>query len=108
MSDQNEPTQGGVLPSVPLQPIVQCCKSCGLWDRVSAQDKAGRVRKDSFALCLWKMKDPLPESIRDWGKPLYLKGGFMPATCGTKCACWVPRTLNTAGQETPHGEEGKA
>lgn len=24
MSDQNEPMQGGALPSVPLQPVVQC------------------------------------------------------------------------------------
>ena len=87
-------------------PIVRCCKSCGLWDIESAKDKAGRVRKDTVVRCLWKMEHPLPDSVSAYGMPLRVEAGFMPASCGTKCQCWVDRTSNTEGLRTRHFVEG--
>jgi hypothetical protein len=65
------------------------CKTCALWDRKNALDKAGRVRNDRAALCLWKSTEVWPESVRAHlnRKPT---PSFMTADMGRECPCWTP------------------
>ena len=66
MSDQNEPTQSGALPSVPLQPVVRPLYRCG-WCGMPT---------DSFGVPL-KCDDPeghVNNAVKD-GRPLVLLNG---------------------------------
>ena len=90
-----------------VKPVVQCCKSCDFWDIAKAQDKIGRVRKDAVARCLWKLTEPLPDSVQTWSKPMVLSTSWMGATYGKECACWRPRTLNPTGQNRHTQQEDK-
>ena len=67
----------------------RCCKTCALWDREAAQDRAGRVRSDRPAHCLWQFDlNAIPASIRlrDLPHPTYMR-----AMDGQICGCWKER-----------------
>lgn len=52
------------------------CKECALWDRERAADKAGRVRHDLVAECLWRpvWAACIPEQERASLFPRYMQG----------------------------------
>ena len=91
MSNQNEPTQGGALLSVPLQPVVRfsdtfkglplrkvefLCGQGGSIVSVTVKDKHGNLATvDEWAKVIWRMSDeealeykPNPQVSRDGGK----------------------------------------
>lgn len=63
------------------------CQNCALWDIQSATDKAGRIRKDWPARCLWASSEQWPTSVRD----THPRPGFSCAEWGTDCACFICR-----------------
>ena len=79
------------------KPPVKCCRTCALWDIEAAKDKAGRVRKDRVARCMWALTVSLPVSLHGW-----LRHGtgprYMPSYAGEDCECWVLRAKEGRGQ----------
>ena len=68
---------------------VQCCATCALFDLDATRDKAGRIRKDWAAKCLWVSAEVYPESVyryADRPQALYMKPRF-----GITCKAWKPR-----------------
>lgn len=39
------------------------CRDCKLYDLEATKDKAGRVRRDRVARCLWESKEQWPLSV---------------------------------------------
>ena len=67
----------------------QSCKTCHWWDIESAKDKAGRVRSDRAAKCLWPTP-PLPDAAyRTAESGIHL--AHMAAYYGSQCPCWKER-----------------
>jgi hypothetical protein len=64
------------------------CKECALWDIEAARDRLGRVRKTSYAPCLWKAEFAIPYSVTLWLKP---KAGMTRGDRGEKCPCFQKR-----------------
>jgi len=65
------------------------CRDCKLWDIDAARDKAGHVRKDRPAKCLWVSKEQYPESIGSWkNRPT---AHNMYADYGKNCKCFHKR-----------------
>lgn len=72
------------------QPIKKTCKECNLWDIEAAKDKAGRIRKDKMARCLWVSTEIFPLSVFE----VFVhrqKSGYMQAQDGEGCKCFLPR-----------------
>jgi len=67
---------------------VKCCKNCALWDRASAADARGAIRKDRYAKCQWVPMELPPASIRGPHAPSlsYMCGGQ-----GTDCPQFIQR-----------------
>jgi hypothetical protein len=65
------------------------CKECKFWDIEAAKDKAGRVRKDKYALCLWVSQEIYPDSLSVYNRPRPSK--HMGAEDGKTCPCFVKR-----------------
>lgn len=64
------------------------CRDCKLWDIESAKDKAGRVRKERAARCLWESTEQWPLSVVNAYRPY---PGYMCAIDGHRCPCFQKR-----------------
>ena len=67
--------------------LKQSCRTCALWDRDAAKDKAGRIRNDRTARCLWASSEMRPISVAHHLYPLP-KPGYTGAANGETCPCW--------------------
>lgn len=65
------------------------CEECVLWDIDSAKDAAVIVRNDWAARCLWVSKEQYPLSMPL--NTLRLKPGYMMASDGHGCPCFIKR-----------------
>jgi hypothetical protein len=65
-----------------IKKLEQCCKNCKYWDTEYAKDKAGRIRKNTVAKCLFELPK-LPASLRNAPQQ-----GWMASTYGTNCKCY--------------------
>ena len=79
-----------------MNALVRCCRTCGLWDIEKAKDKAGRLRKDRVARCMW-VCPPLPEAAMYTGNRTIV-AGYSSHDQGSECKCWVERTANTKSE----------
>ena len=63
------------------------CRTCAFWDIDNARDRAGRIRKEWSARCLWRSTEVWPVSIAhpDNHRPV---PRFMTADRGQDCPCW--------------------
>jgi hypothetical protein len=64
------------------------CRNCKLYDLDATKDKAGRVRKDRIAECLWTNKRRFPVSLI--AHPDWTLGPMRPDD-GASCPCFVER-----------------
>lgn len=66
------------------------CRDCALYDLAAVQDKAGRVRSNRVARCLWVSNEPLPASVRnDQRRPIL--PSYMEPNDGEGCFCFKER-----------------
>lgn len=72
-----------------LQRRGKCCASCGFYDIADALDKAGRVKRESTALCDWR--GDLPDSMRNKRFESYVAKRYMGPEEGANCPCWEQR-----------------
>lgn len=66
------------------------CRDCKLWNIEEAKDRAGRVRKDRVAKCLWEPKERWPKSA----VLPYPRLSYMAPYYGEGCPCFVKRESN--------------
>lgn len=66
------------------------CKECRLWDIDAAKDRAGRVRSNLVALCLWESREVWPLSCNTVTnrRP---QPGYMTAKDGHRCPRFIKR-----------------
>lgn len=68
------------------------CLTCQFWDISSAKDKAGRVRKEIGAKCLWECP-AMPSSYRTLKfTGIYELSLFSSREDGKDCPCWKSRS----------------
>jgi hypothetical protein len=65
------------------------CRNCKLYDLDAVKDRAGRVRGDRFARCLWKSIEVWPESVSSWSKRP--DPGLMPPNETHRCQRFIKR-----------------
>jgi hypothetical protein len=69
------------------------CRTCALYDIAAVRDKAGRVRKDRAARCLWTMPEfAVPASLPEWGTRRLVPQLHMEPNDGENCPAWQERT----------------
>jgi len=64
------------------------CRDCKLFDLDAVKDKAGRVRKNKAAKCLWVSKETYPSSVF---YPQRVNAGHMTSDSGERCPCFQKR-----------------
>lgn len=67
------------------------CRDCKLWDREKAKDKAGRIRRDRAALCLWVSTEAWPHSVNHFANDRP-QAGYMTAEDGLGCKRFIRNT----------------
>ena len=68
------------------------CRDCALYDLDAVKDKAGRVRSDRVARCLWVSTEPAPLSFWNWRPSGRIR---MLPDDGEGCPCFKPREGDT-------------
>lgn len=66
------------------------CRTCKLWDRAAAMDKAGRIHRDSVARCLWQSVEIVPHSVSQGYAYNRVRPMYMCADDGEGCPCHTP------------------
>lgn len=66
------------------------CRDCALWDIDAAKDKAGVVRRNRAAICLWVSSENWPMSVRGFSRPA---ATHTTAEQGNGCPCFVDRGI---------------
>ena len=66
------------------------CRDCKLWDTEAAKDKAGRIRKDRAAKCLWISTEVWPVSVNE-RYSMRPTAGFMRSEDGYRCPRFIKR-----------------
>lgn len=66
------------------------CRNCKLYNLDETRDKAGRVRKDRIAPCMWVSTEPWPMSTDKFHnhRP---KVDWMAPDDGEECQCFIER-----------------
>ena len=68
------------------------CRTCAHYDLAKTLDKAGRVRSDRAARCLWTNTEPLPISLtRSWHMARLTPHSHMRPNDGQDCPAHKPR-----------------
>ena len=81
------------------------CRECKLWDRQAAMDKAGRIRRDRTARCLWASNEVWPLSVDS--RTIRPIPGSMGPLDGNRCQRFIPvarakeRGVSVSQQENP-------
>lgn len=71
------------------------CRDCKLFDLEKTKDKAGRVRKDRAAKCLWVSTETWPMSVPE-SMNRRPTAGYMTVDDGNRCKRFIPLTPNAA------------
>lgn len=67
----------------------ESCRYCKHWDIDKSKDKAGRVRSDRSACCLWELdRSKLPSCVYGY---VYLPRQVMYGHEGKCCPCFAKR-----------------
>lgn len=75
------------------------CRTCIHFPIESVRDKAGRVRSDRGAKCLWEPPFPFPASSEIGGQKVAISLMFMRANDGGNCPCHVARIGEKKAQQ---------
>lgn len=65
------------------------CRECKLYDLDATKDKAGRVRKNRIARCLWVSTETLPDSVLAFN--IRPTAGSMQPDDGKRCKRFIKR-----------------
>lgn len=84
------------------------CRDCKLWNRDEAKDKAGRIRKDRGAKCLWESTEVYPASVREYLSPRRPITAYMTAEDGKGCKRFVKFAPNgLVSREPPAAKDAQ-
>ena len=68
------------------------CRDCAFYDLEAVKDRAGRVRSDRAAKCLWVSTEVVPISC---GRHRLPETTWMEPNQGDGCPCFKPREGDT-------------